>query len=97
MLTWDLNSSLSCALLDLELTLPRGCKQEHIRADSSPMPFPQILLQGQINNETTQWEITLPHLNPQTHRMCTRHTWVNAETLRTFSNTDRTLGILMLV
>lgn len=87
-----MNSSLSCALLDLELTLPRGCKQEHISADSSPMPFPQIVLQGQINNETARWEITLKHLN---HRICTRHTWVNAETLRTFSNTERTLGILM--
>lgn len=61
------------------------------------MPFPQILLQGQLNNETTEWEKTLKHLSLQNHRICTRHTWVNAEMLRTFSNTDRTLGILMLV
>lgn len=90
-----MNSSLSCALPDLELTLPRGCKQEHISADSSPMPFPQIVLQGQINNETARWEITLKHLSPPNHRICTRHTWVNAEMLRTFSNPERTLGILM--
>lgn len=63
-LSWDMISSLSYALLDLELTLPRGCKQEHISADSSPVPFPQILLQGQINNETTQWEIALKASQP---------------------------------